>query len=427
MNNSFVPILSPGALTGRASVLGIALLAIAASGHAAPIAYNVNLHLNGCCGDAASVTGSVTGFIETDGTIGTLSAANIVDWSLKVSKTGAPDQFLIGPQELGYSISQSSDGSVLSMQGSDLSATESLLSFNTAAHQNGVFDICQYQCRWTSNDIFSIEDASENISQYSDIQDTSNYGGLISFNTYPGNDGELTVGMSATPEPSTWVFLATGLVCTGIALRRKRSGARVTARRKTAWRTATGAFSAVLLTAIFAPGARASTVNYTIDFTLVSGTPGAPTSGAFGYDADASIGSQFSGFQVTWDGINYDITPYANAPVSTGTDCGSTSADFFQLLSTGDTCSTQGSNEPEWFGDANARQNGNLFEFTDANAAGTSSLVVEESQQGRVGGSNAAYGTWTIEAVGAPEPATPAMILIGGALLGLAKMRRSRA
>ena len=214
------------ALLTRASVLGAALLAIASSGFAASITYNVNLQLNGCCGDAPSVTGSVTGFIVTDGTIGTLSSANIVDWSLVVSETGEPNQFLLGPEEPGYTISQSSNGSVLSMQGTDLSATASLLSFNTAAHNNGVFDICQYQCRWTSNDIFSIEDASENISQYSDIQDTSNYGGLISFNTYPGNDGELTVGMSGTPEPSTGVFLLTGLVCTAFGVRRKRAAGR---------------------------------------------------------------------------------------------------------------------------------------------------------------------------------------------------------
>ena len=104
-NSSLLPSLPLVALLMRVSVLGAALVAIATTGLAASITYNVNLQLNGCCGGPPS--GSVTGFIVTDGTIGTLSSANIVDWSLVVSETGEPNQFLLGPEEPGYTISQS--------------------------------------------------------------------------------------------------------------------------------------------------------------------------------------------------------------------------------------------------------------------------------------------------------------------------------
>jgi hypothetical protein len=184
---------------------------------------------------------------------------------------------------------------------------------------------------------------------------------------------------------------------------------------------------ALICVAVFSPFATAASVNYTIAFSLTSGSVPAPSPGTFSYDADAAIGSQFSGFFVTWDGIFYDLTAEANAPVSAGTDCGTNSADFFQLLSTGSTCSTQGANEPQWFGNAYAGQNYNLFEFGDKNSAGTSSLLVEAYHVGRVGGANASYGTWTIDVVPAPEPGTLIMLLTGGALLVAGKMRFSKA
>jgi hypothetical protein len=44
-----------------------------------------------------------------------------------------------------------------------------------------------------------------------------------------------------------------------------------------------------------------------------------------------------------------------------------------------------------------------------------------------VGGANASYGTWTIDVVPAPEPGTLIMLLTGGALLVVGKMRFSKA
>ncbi len=99
--------------TAILTLLTVALSPLAA--HAAPITYNVSRTIG---------TGSVVGTIVTDGTVGVLSLANIIDWSFTISSPnlagGSPDV-----------IDLATDGMVV--VGSGLSATSSTLVFDFAA------------------------------------------------------------------------------------------------------------------------------------------------------------------------------------------------------------------------------------------------------------------------------------------------------
>jgi hypothetical protein len=98
-----------------------AILSIASLASATPITYNV---------DRIIGAGSVTGFIETDGTIGVLSAANIVDWNLLLND-GTSTFDLTGPL--------SGNNSVVFVQGADTSAFGTQLMFNFSGIDNGIF------------------------------------------------------------------------------------------------------------------------------------------------------------------------------------------------------------------------------------------------------------------------------------------------
>jgi hypothetical protein len=67
------------------------------------------------------------------------------------------------------------------------------------------------------------------------------------------------------------------------------------------------AVQVLLLTGIIASGAFAAAIPYNINFTTDSGSP-TPTSGSFTYDGGAAIGSQFTAFDVEWDGLPFDLT-----------------------------------------------------------------------------------------------------------------------
>src|ERR1019366_3589762 len=73
---------------------------------AATITYDVNRTIG---------AGSVIGFVETDGTIGVLSASNILDWNLVLNEGTNPTFDILGPL--------SGSNSVVGVVGADLSAT----------------------------------------------------------------------------------------------------------------------------------------------------------------------------------------------------------------------------------------------------------------------------------------------------------------
>src|SRR5271157_1463107 len=98
----------------------IVMLLVAVVCSASPITYNVSRTIG---------IGSVTGFIETDGTIGGLTSANIVDWTLLLND-GIFTFTLFGPS--------SGNNSVVFTQGADVSASATQLLFNFGGSDNGV-------------------------------------------------------------------------------------------------------------------------------------------------------------------------------------------------------------------------------------------------------------------------------------------------
>ena len=99
----------------------ILLTAIFAS--ASPVVYNV---------DRIIGAGSVTGFIETDGAMGVLTASDFLDWNLLLSD-GTSTFTLLGPL--------SGNNSAVFVQGADTAAfgTFLLFNFSTAGIDHGVF------------------------------------------------------------------------------------------------------------------------------------------------------------------------------------------------------------------------------------------------------------------------------------------------
>src|SRR5260370_24568371 len=77
--------------------------------------------------------GSVTGFITTDGTIGTLGTADIVNWDLTLNDGTNPVFVLLGPT--------SGNNSGEEIAGADLTASATQLLYNFNASDNGVFII----------------------------------------------------------------------------------------------------------------------------------------------------------------------------------------------------------------------------------------------------------------------------------------------
>jgi hypothetical protein len=93
------------------------------------------------------------------------------------------------------------------------------------------------------------------------------------------------------------------------------------------------------LAAVFAaaPLAAAPT-HYDFSFTLASGSI-APTSGVFDYDSSTQV---FTDFVVRWNGLTFDLTAAANAPIVLGTiypaQCGVTGAALAFAFLRHDTC-----------------------------------------------------------------------------------------
>jgi hypothetical protein len=85
---------------------------------------NITYSVNGTAG-----TGTFSGFITTDGTIGTLGTSNILDWNVLLTDGAAFD--LQGPL--------SGDNSGPLVGGADLTATATQLLFNFSATDTGFF------------------------------------------------------------------------------------------------------------------------------------------------------------------------------------------------------------------------------------------------------------------------------------------------
>ena len=174
----------------------------------------------------------------------------------------------------------------------------------------------------------------------------------------------------------------------------------------------------------------ASPINYTIDFTLTSGSP-QPISGGFSYDSSTST---FTSFDVVWDGDTFHLTASANATgfTSTTDPCysGSTTGaqQVFQLLTT---CATDANptyytGPPQWLADNNINPNGyTAFDFTTVPTTGPSSFNHVIFQYFNGTGTPISNTSGGFEA-SAPEPGTCALTLIALSVVMRKRARRSR-
>ena len=170
---------------------------------------------------------------------------------------------------------------------------------------------------------------------------------------------------------------------------------------------------AILMLAIGAQSeASAGPIAYTINFTTTSGL--APTSGSFDYDSSQSVGSQFSSFFVTWDGISFNLTSDANGNISTGGDCTTPTITF---LMTGIGCLNHFTGFPEWYVEASNPTTAQ-FNFEDHDAAGVQTIMISADQtfSGSPPLSPGPFGTWTATATSTsvPEPSTLTLAALGG-------------
>lgn len=174
-----------------------------------------------------------------------------------------------------------------------------------------------------------------------------------------------------------------------------------------------------------AASATAAPITYNINFT--GGTPN-PTSGSFTYDSAAALGSQFTGFNVLWSGISFDLTAQANSPIAGGTGCpaGLTSATFFSILSGNSVCSGTPSNQWNGFASPPGLESflicqgtgGGMGCNTVGRIAARSDLFLSFS-----GAPVNASGEFTISPA-VPEPSSLALLLGGGVWLAWQRRRR---
>lgn len=180
----------------RALVSAASVAALLAAVPAAAITYNVNV------GD--STLGAV-GFIKTDGTIGTIGTANIVDW-----------QFALADNGVNFTLNGAANSQRL-VQGATLTATASGLFFDfsgtgLALFQNPSIGSGQNFICFVGNGV------------------CGGAGNRISITTSTFGDGiaqrglqQIGVASGAVPEPASWAMLIAGFGLVGAVSRRRQA------------------------------------------------------------------------------------------------------------------------------------------------------------------------------------------------------------
>ncbi len=165
--------------------------------HAAPIVYTVSQSDFVTSGGLGFNDGTISGTIETDGTIGTLDSSDIISYSLLLND-GIGQTFTLNP-----------GNSTVTLTGTATTATASLLLFNYDTPPSsdvgdlGSFEILDSTAGWGVAFAVPPNQPLGGIIN----PDDAGTAGLLFFNTQP-----ITIGTAATPEPSTLGFVLAGLV-----------------------------------------------------------------------------------------------------------------------------------------------------------------------------------------------------------------------
>jgi hypothetical protein len=184
--------------TGFQLILVLAAMLLGAGVCAAsPITYNVNVTVGG---------GSVTGTVQTDGTIGTIGSANITAWNLNLNGLGA-----------SYNITDAN--SVVLITGGDVSATATDLLFNFSGSagdfllfQQGLFSGTHYYCAATTLGT-CFQGASVTPQSYLDP----------SFQNAALTGSQIIGTVAPIPEPASLALFGAGLLGLGLMRRRRRA------------------------------------------------------------------------------------------------------------------------------------------------------------------------------------------------------------
>lgn len=165
-----------------AFIVSLAFLSLGASTSNASIVYNI---------DRTIGSGTVTGFIETDETIGVLGAANIIDWAFTLSAPNLQN----GPTVL---IAASNAGATIFEAGDSLVASVTELSFNFLPNQSSRFTFFENSSSYNLNSCFSLS-VNECIQRDATTPNTDAQGVL--------NSGPVVIGTTAVPVPAAmWLF-----------------------------------------------------------------------------------------------------------------------------------------------------------------------------------------------------------------------------
>jgi len=195
--------------------LGVVLFVFGATAHAANITYEI---APVTLGDGYSITG---GFIETDGTLGTLSPNNITSYEASVT----------GP--VPYVFSSSNPGSEVKIMGDVMADALNLtigLDTNTGADTAGIgffaLDDTTAECFHChqdlifQNDLTAAGSATQVVYDHHDHSDDVPDSGYLAFDL---GSPQVATSFSAVPEPQAWFGGCCALVGTLLFSRKKRS------------------------------------------------------------------------------------------------------------------------------------------------------------------------------------------------------------